>query len=509
MADPLLLHGARSLVGAPERSWILIEEGRIAGMGRPGHEPRAARPVDVDGAVLGPAYCDAHVHLGATGLLAAGVDLTAVATVDEVLARLAAVPPGRAELFGHGFDDPLDRPLSARDIDGVVGDRAVLLAQADLHTCVVSSKILHALDLADLEGVERSEEVPTGRLSERAAGAAFRWFDAHLSPATQVEALEAAAQLAYGRGIAEVHEMFVPEWRDEGGLDLSLSTVEPLALRVVSYVALDDVRPVAERGLVQVGGDWFLDGSFGSHTAWLMEPYSDLPSDEASRGMEYRTDDEVMHLFSAAQSGGLQVAVHAIGDAAIDQALRIWERIAARDGIAKIRALRHRIEHFEVANDLAFRRAARLGLGLCVQPAFDLMWGGPEGLYSKRIGWDRARVMNRFASMVKAGLNVGVGSDSIVTPMDPNLQMASLRDHHVPEERLDAETAHRLHTSGAFGLAPGADRLAGTLTLGAPGHLVALDRDPLTASTVELRATEVLGTWIGGMRVWPPHLREE
>jgi predicted amidohydrolase YtcJ len=114
--------------------------------------------------------------------------------------------------------------------------------------------------------------------------------------------------------------------------------------------------------------------------------------------------------------------------------------------------------------------------------------------------------MNRFGSMKRAGLALGAGSDSTVTPLDPFFQMAALRQHHVPEESLEPHEALALHTVGSFGLRSrgGPPRGFMSPTFPSPADFALLDRDPLTVSVEELLGTQVLGTWISGTRVWPP-----
>ena len=192
--------------------------------------------------------------------------------------------------------------------------------------------------------------------------------------------------------------------------------------------------------------------------------------------------------------------VHAIGDAAIEQAIRCWETVAGRVGGDAVRKLGHRIEHFECASLAHMQRAAALGLRASVQPAFDAFWGG-DGLYKERIG-ARSIEMNRFRSMMDAGLVVGAGSDSTVTPLDPFLQMAALRSHHREDERMDATTALRAHTTGSLELA-GDEKERGTIEAGKNADLVLIDRDPFEVDPDELVKSEVLGTWIGGKQVWP------
>jgi len=256
-------------------------------------------------------------------------------------------------------------------------------------------------------------------------------------------------------------------------------------------------------GHARIGGDYFLDGSFGSHTAWIKEPFSSPPPEGSPpNGIKYRDDEELFGFFLAAQSSDLQVGVHAIGDAAIEQAITTWERVAAKVGEAPVMQLGHRIEHFECASDDHIGRAKRLGLRASVQPAFDAFWGGDKGLYADRIGWERAREMNRFGSMCEHNLPLAAGSDSTVTPLDPFLQMKALRAHHLEGQSISGELALALHTMGGHHAAGEEDK-RGSIEPGALADLAWLDRDPVTTDPDELLDTAVLGTWASGVRVWP------
>ena len=110
--------------------------------------------------------------------------------------------------------------------------------------------------------------------------------------------------------------------------------------------------------------------------------------------------------------------------------------------------------------------------------------------------------MNRFKTMVDAGIVLGGGSDSTVTPLDPFLQMAALREHSIASESLDAATALAVMTSGVAALAPREGK-RGSIAAGEWADFALLDRDPLEVEVEDLVRTEVLGTWIAGRRVWP------
>ena len=128
-------------------------------------------------------------------------------------------------------------------------------------------------------------------------------------------------------------------------------------------------------------------------------------------------------------------------------------------------------------------RAAMLGLAVSVQPAFDAEWGSPGGLYDSRLGWDRAAGMNPFRTLVDRGLEVGVGSDSPITPLDPMLAIDALERHHDEGQRISRLEAMRLHTVGSARLAHQEDK-KGQLEPGFHADLAVFPTDPMTAESV-------------------------
>ncbi|MGH2697981.1 MAG: amidohydrolase [Actinomycetota bacterium] len=495
----------RTNTSSGRSDWLVAENGLVATAGWGEGPPSADRVVDLKGGALVPGFCDAHVHLPATGLYAGGMDFRGVHSAEVILDSFAAhAAGGGAVMFGGNFEDPLDRPLTRLDLDRAVRERPAMLARADMHSCIVSSALIDQLDLSGIEGVDVDDSgLPTGYLREQAACGAWNWFDASLPRDEQIAAIRAAVRHAYSKGVTSVHEMFVVEWRGWPSYDVFTDAIQGLALNVVTYLGTDEVGKVKSMGHDRIGGDYFLDGSFGSRTAWMKEPFiSPPPEGSPPNGIKYRDDEELYEFFLAAQREGLQVGVHAIGDAAIEQAITTWERVAQAVGATDVMRLAHRIEHFECASDDHIRRAQRLGLRASVQPAFDAFWGGEAGLYAERIGWERARHMNRFGSMRRHDLFLAAGSDSTVTPLDPFLQMKALRSHHIEDESISGELALALHTIGGHGAAR-QDHDRGALEAGARADLAWLDRDPVTTDPGELGGTEVLGTWAAGKRVWP------
>ncbi|HYH28483.1 MAG TPA: amidohydrolase family protein, partial [Actinomycetota bacterium] len=173
-----------------------------------------------------------------------------------------------------------------------------------------------------------------------------------------------------------------------------------------------------------------------------------------------------------------------IGDAAIEQALRVWERVyLSLDSRNRrhFRARRHRLEHFEMSSPERVERAGALGLAISIQPAFDSTWGHPGGMYEQRLG-PRAAGMNAFRTMLDRGLEVGAGSDSPVTELDPMLGIWALEHHHDPVQAMDRATAIRLYTVGAARLAHQEKR--GRLEPGASADLASFEQDPYEVDDV-------------------------
>ncbi|MCI0346633.1 MAG: amidohydrolase family protein, partial [Chloroflexi bacterium] len=305
------------------------------------------------------------------------------------------------------------------------------------------------------------------------------------------EAHRAAASAAARAGITTVHEMTGPvHGAGERGLDILLG--QDLPVEVVVYYATDDVGIPRGRGLRTIGGDINVDGALGSRTAALRRPYTDA---RGHLGHLYRDADDCAAFFEEATRSGLQAGVHCIGDAACEAAVRGLERAARRTSLAAVRRLRHRLEHFEMASHDLFDRAARLGAGLSMQPAFDASWGGKERMYAARVGRRRAWSMNDFRTAPRSGCTVGFGSDSPVTPFDPLGGVRAAVQPANPTHAVPETAAFRAATIGAAALAR-EERIKGRLAAGYRADWVVWDGDPSGRASVT--ATVVGGRIVAG-----------
>ncbi|WP_369138213.1 amidohydrolase [Modestobacter versicolor] len=452
---------------------VHVVDGRIAWLGADADALPADRTVDGGGALLTPAFVDAHVHATATGLSLTGLALHGAGSLRAAVARVAE-HSGRAPtgtVLGTGWDEtawPEGRGLTRHDLDAVVGERPAYLARVDVHSATVSTALLDRVPgITGLPGYS-----PDGRLRLDAhhavRQAAYGSVPADQRRAAQRATLAAAAEL----GIGTVHEMGGPEVssaEDLAGL-LELAGQAP-GPRVVGYwgelSARGGLAVVRELGLAGAGGDLFCDGAFGSHTAALSAPYVDRP--DTSGNLRFETAELVEHL-RACTAAGVQAGFHVIGDAAVDQVLTAVAAVVAELGRDAVRACRHRLEHVEMLGADAVDQLRQWGMVASVQPAFDAAWGGAAGMYAERLGVERAAACNPLADLVDAGVAVALGSDAPVTPLDPWGGVHAAVDHRTPGSGMRPFDAFDAATHGGW-VATRSEHAEGPLSVGAPADL--------------------------------------
>ncbi|HSA48769.1 MAG TPA: amidohydrolase family protein, partial [Yinghuangia sp.] len=241
---------------------------------------------------------------------------------------------------------------------------------------------------------------------------------------------------------------------------------------------------VTRLGVRGLAGDLFADGSIGSHTACLHASYEDRPE---GRGLAHLSPEQVAAHLLACTEAGVQAGFHAIGDAAVDAVVAGVRAAADRFGAAAVRALRHRIEHAEMISADAVAAFAEFGLFASVQPAFDAAWGGPDGMYVRRLGKERAARMNPFADLNRAGVPLAFGSDAPVTPLDPWGTVRAAAFHRTEEQRISVRAAFTAHTRGGH-RALGRDD-EGVLVPGAPATYAVWRTGELTVQAPDRRVS--------------------
>lgn len=463
----LLRRGEVHSPADPFATAMVVERGQVAWVGSEGAADAFAdgvdEVIDLDGALVTPAFTDAHVHATATGLALTGLDLSDAPSLEAALARVrafAAARPHDRVLLGHGWDAsrwPGGRPPTRAELDEATGDRPLYLSRIDVHSAVVTTALLDMTSLGRVDGPLTGDDHHTVR---RAALAS-------LTPRQREEAQRATLARAASLGIGTLHECAGPEISSEDDFTglLALAAAQP-GPRVVGYwgeAGDEGVARARELGALGAAGDLFVDGSLGSHTACLHEPYADGPG---GTGLSHLDADAVAAHVVACTEAGLQAGFHAIGDAAVTAVVDGMRAAADKVGLARVRAARHRVEHAELLTPEAIAAFADLGLTASVQPAFDARWGGEDGMYARRLGAERARRLNPFADLLRAGVPLAFGSDSPVTPLDPWGTVRAAAFHRTPEQRVSVRAAFTAHTRGGW-RAVGRDD-AGVLVPGAP-----------------------------------------
>ncbi|OIJ65574.1 amidohydrolase [Streptomyces mangrovisoli] len=481
----LLRRGEVHSPADPFATAMVVERGQVAWVGSEGAADAFAdgvdEVIDLDGALVTPAFTDAHVHTTSTGLALTGLDLSDAPSLDAALARVrefAAARPDDRVLLGHGWDAarwPGGRPPTRAELDEAAGGRPLYLSRIDVHSAVVTTALLALAP--GLAGTPDGGPL-TADAHHAVRGAAF----AAVTPAQRAAAQRAALDRAAALGIGTVHECGGPEISSEDDFTgLLRLAAEERGPRVVGYWAERDVDKARELGAVGAAGDLFVDGALGSHTACLHQPYTDA----AHTGTAYLDADAVAAHVTACTEAGLQAGFHAIGDAAVTAVVDGVRAAAEKVGLARVRAARHRVEHAEMMTPETVAAFAELGLTASVQPAFDALWGGEDGMYASRLGADRARTLNPFASLLRAGVPLAFGSDSPVTPLDPWGTVRAAAFHRTPEHRVSVRAAFTAHTRGGW-RAVGRDD-AGVLVPGAPADYAVWRTDELVVQAPDDR----------------------
>jgi predicted amidohydrolase YtcJ len=385
-------------------------------------------------------------------------------------------------IWGHGWDEsgwPENIAPSTDDLDGAVGDRPVYLARVDVHSAAASTALRRlAPGLAD--ATEFDPQRPLTGDAHHLVRAAAR---AGLTPAQRREARLAALDAAAALGIVAVHECAGP---DIGGLD-DWTEVRDTdhGVEIVGYwgehvttaeQARDLIDGTGARGLA---GDLFVDGALGSRTAWLHQPYHDAPE---RCGNAYLDVDAIDAHVRACTEAAITAGFHVIGDAAVTAVVTALERVVDQFGAPAVARCGHRLEHLEMVTEEQAKKLGSWGVFASMQPNFDALWGGEDGMYVQRLGLDRGTKLNPFALLASQGVPIAFGSDSPVTGLNPWASVRAASRHRSPGSAVSVRAAFAAATRGAWRAGGARDGITGTLVPGAPASYAIWESDDLEVS---------------------------
>jgi len=492
------------------------------------------RAVDLRGRTVMPGMIDAHLHFVEYSLRLQQVDIYELPSLEQTLDRVAAhaamLGPGRwirgggwnCNLWGEGAFP------SRHDLDRVTPDHPAALSSKDGHSLWVNTRAMQLAGLSaqtqDVPGgsmCRDAEGIPTGILQENAMGLVYDVVE-RPSHAEMVNACRRGLDQAHRAGLTGIHDC-------EGAAALrvfqELAQNDELTLRVLAHIPAKSLHAAIELGVRDgLGNEWvrlagikaFVDGSLGSRSAWMLEPYEGCPG---NCGIPTTTKEALGELVRGANAAGLSAAVHAIGDAAnraaLDAIAMAGSAIAAARGAANragrdasSRPLRNRIEHVQLLHPDDIPRLAALGVIASGQPIhatadIDLVeryWGA------------RGATSYAWRSLLEAGTVLAFGSDAPVESISPlaGIHAAVTRRRadgypgpqgwH-PEQSLTVRQAVRAYTMGPA-YASGEERLKGSLRAGKLADLVVLDRDIFGIDPMEILQAQVVATMVGGQFVY-------
>jgi predicted amidohydrolase YtcJ len=487
ISTTLLVNGRVHSPTHPDATAMAVRDGVVAWLGSDDvgrGQFSDADVVDLDGGFVAPGFVDSHIHLTATGLMLTGLDLrrsTSRRHCLQLVADYAAGRPGQP-VWGHGWDEsswPENAPPSTADLDAVVGDRPAYLARVDVHSALASTSLRGRVPGLPAAAGFDGQRPLVGEAHHLVRAAARNLLTDEQRAEARVAALDAAA----AAGIVAVHECAGPEI---GGLDdwLELRAVGH-GVEVTGYwgeavTSPEQARAVLEdTGAAGLAGDLFVDGALGSRTAWLHEPYTDAP-DRVGTG--YLGPDVITAHVRACTEAGVTAGFHVIGDAAVSAVVAAFERVVEDVGVVAVARCGHRLEHLEMVTADQAAKLGAWGVIASMQPNFDALWGGRDGMYARRLGADRAEAINPFALLASQGVALAFGSDAPVTGLDPWATVRAAANHHTSGSAVSARAAFAAATRGGWRAGGVRDGVMGTLVPGAPASYAVWDIGELDSS---------------------------
>jgi predicted amidohydrolase YtcJ len=485
--------------------------------------------IDLGGHFVMPGFNDAHLHLADAGATKLSVDLTGVKSLDELRQRVAKkVEQATAGewILGAGWDEtlwPVKVTPTRWDLDEVSEDHPVFLERIDGHIAVANTRALQlaSVTLASRDPmgghIDRNENgEPTGILRETAQQAVL-----DVIPKPNHDQRRQGIELALAdlteHGVTSAQD-YSPNWENFQIYE-ELEREGKLTARISEWLPFDDSldelnqkrnsHPQSDLMLHTGFLKGFMDGSLGSHTAALLQPYADDP---ANSGLPRYEAAKLNDMTKERVLAGYQVGFHAIGDKAVQMALDAYAEAekAAREAHAKgptgTDEFRLRIEHAQVTTPQQIARFKELKVIASMQPSHvltDMRWA------QDRLGPKRAATSYAWLSFLNKGVPLAFGTDYPVEPVTPfrGLYAAITRERedgkqeYFPEQRLTMDQAIYAYTVGSA-FAEFEEKEKGKLVPGMLADFVVLDRDVTAVSPEKLLGTKVLRTVVGGKTVY-------
>ena len=485
--------------------------------------PKEAEILDVKGKTVIPGFIDSHTHFILMGVrIQSTLDLSKAKSlaevVDQVSVRLAEMPAG-SWLTGHGWDEsewPEKRYPTKDDLDPVSQENPVILTPCYGHLMVVNSRALDSAKITKGTPDPSGGKIDRDLISNEATGIlreeAMDLIEAIIPPTTKKEALsgiQEACEIVLRWGCTSIHDM------GSDAIDIATyqTALEKGILNVRTYIMPDaqftdemlsgleilGIRTRFGNDFLRIGSiKFYIDGSMGARTAVFSEPYADETS---TYGIFAVSPDILKERVIRAHKLGMQVAIHAIGDKAIEVALDAIEAAIEQEPRNNHR---HRIEHCEILTEKQLARIKQLGVVPAMQPNFVGEWGQPGGMYEQRLGLERLKFCNPYRRLLDEGIKVAFGSDCGYCPpwpFNPIYGLWAAINHPIEESRISIENAIKCYTlNGAF--ASFDEDIKGSIEVGKLADIAVLSEDLITFPPKAIKDVKVDLTMVNGQILW-------
>ena len=476
--------------------WLLTRDGKIAHLGvgncRAEYISGTVQTIDAKGRTVLPGFIDNHFQVVRVGLECGYVDMSPARNYEQIGQIIRREAASRSVITAYHLDSSCLKEKTFPDrkiLDRYCADKPVLIFSLDYHTIMLNTVgILYYKIPFTLPGIQTDENgILTGIFTNQAENRLESNVLDTYSYDDFDKAASLVAEMALSYGLTTVAAM---ECRGAQAEQNPLRTSDflvrykdryPLTIEV--FYQTTEYKRALDHGLKRIGGALYIDGTMGGRSAALSFDYADAPH---KRGWVYLTQDALTRFTIECCQHNLQIGFDAIGDVAIEAVLHGLEAAAEH---YDVRAMRHRIEHAELITPAQMERAARLGVILCMQPAYEGLWGYPGGMYQQRLG-SHYGTTNRFRRIIDSGVTVCAGSDPPLTSPNPFLGIHYAVNHPVAANSATLQEALEMYTiHGAYALF--LEKEKGSLREGKDADIVILDRDITQTDPQQLKEVKV------------------
>ena len=468
--------------------YLVEEQGRIAYVGNDLPAKYASFPLtDLGGKALIPAFGDSHIHFASFATFHAGLNVSDARSNAEILDMIRAfVPKCEDKLviaFGASNHSVAERKFVTRqELDEACPDKPLFMIKYDGHTCVVNTKLLEILKdkVKELRGYHED----TGEMNQEAFFKFSDYVSSSIPPVKLIRNMQIAADYLAEKGFGMIHSVSGVGYTMDLDVDMEHWFAKGLSngLQMRVYFQTMDVKKAKRRKMVRIGGcfDAALDGCFGSADAAMLEPYEGTED----KGVLYYDQEKVNNFCKQANREGMQIEIHAIGDAAFQQATRALK--AALDDYPR-NDHRHTIIHACLPTEEGIQICAEYGIVLAVQSCF-IDWPNEPQEYLERILGDRANRLNPFKTYADHGIVMTLGSDGPCTEPEPLMWIHKACNNGA--ESLSVQQALKMATYNTY-WASFDEQDRGSLETGKIADMVILSGNPYETDVSKLDTLKV------------------